>query len=185
MARLLGCVCAVLGVMCVSPQEAYGQVNPVDPPEWTDCASAEGWVGEASRRWVENSGLVRFAREELGLWTGCVGRVEDHFDGAAYGTVRLMFEGEESLSLTTMPISTSITSWESARGFERVDAVRAAVRDHTEAIGVEIDWETPERDEDAAGVLERFWDPDPGMNASVSFRYVSGRLVSVTFSMAL
>jgi hypothetical protein len=145
----------------------------------------EGWVGEESRRWVQNSRLVKSATNEFGLWTGCLGRVEDHFDGAEYGTVRLTFEGEVSLSLTTMPISTSITSWESVHGFEREDAVRAAVRDHTEAIGVEIDWETAEREEDAEGVLERLWDPEPGMNASVSFRYVSGRLVSVTFSMAL
>ena len=176
---------ATLGVLLSTPAAILGQLDGSDQPEWVACDSADGWVVEASSRFANNSRLAGFAADEFGPSSVCDGRVEDHFDDVAYGSVRLTYADSVTLTLTTMPLSTSIESLRSIDGFEREAAVIDAVRRHAEGTGVNIDWDVAEREDAAVGFVERYRDPEPGLNASVSLRYVGGRLVEVTFSMAL
>lgn len=129
-------------------------------------------------------GLLRFSVEEFGEPVECDGSVTDEFDGARYGIVSFRFRGGATFTVETMPPSLRIATLLDAGGFDESDRIVEAARRYASDLGLAIVWESPERSNEGAEVTEQFWDPDPGLNGSVSFTRASESLVSVRVSMA-
>lgn len=146
--------------------------------------ATETWVSDAAARVRDYDGLYRFAVAQFGVPTACDGRVTTEFDGASFGVVRYSFASGVTFELETMPPSVSLVTLRTATGFDDDAAVMEAVRAYASGRGLSIDWTTPERTSDEAGSTEQFWDPDPGLNASVSLTRADGVLVAVRVSMA-
>jgi hypothetical protein len=156
------------------------------PPAREPCGGADThpWVTEAAERARSQDGLFRFTSTELGQPIACDGTVTGEFDGASFGTVVFGFPEGVTLSFETMPPAVSIVTLSRPDGFEDPAGVQAAVRRYAGGSGLSIKWEDPERSADGDVLIERFWDPDPGLNASVSLTWLSGALVSLRVSRA-
>ncbi|NNF14882.1 MAG: hypothetical protein HKN72_16765 [Gemmatimonadetes bacterium] len=141
-------------------------------------------MSQAAERVRAYDGLYGFAVASLGEPTECEGMVTTEFDGAAFGVVRYGFASGVTFELETMPPSVSIVILRAPNGFEDAAAVVRAVREYASGRGLSIDWTAPERTSDETGVTEQFWDPDPGLNGSVSLTRAEGVLVTVRVSMA-
>lgn len=178
---------SVLASLACAPCLAYAQEALTGSAALIGCEdpSAAGWVVEASERLKGQNLLAQFAIARFGEPMECRGRVQDQFDGAEYGVVRLVFHNGVSLALKTMPIETMIVSLERREGIPLAEDVALVLRQYAESLGLEIDWTTSERSTDGELDVETFWDPTPGLNASALFRRVSGRLIEVRLSMAL
>ena len=143
------------------------------------------WVGDLRDRVTAYNSLAHFAREQYGEPLACAGSVTTEFDGAKFGIVLLTFPGGVTLEVETMPPETSLVTLTHPAGFGDGVAVKEAVRAHTAGIGLAVDWEAPEESMEGDQVVRRFWDPDPGLNASASLYYSGGTLMAVRVSMAL
>jgi len=152
---------------------------PCDGPE------PDPWVVDFRDRVLAYDGLARYAVSRWGEPVSCQGEVTIEFDGVSYGTLSLVFRGDVSLIVETVPIETSIVILDAPLGFDDRASVEAALRAHAEAVGVAIDWTQPTTVGDRNHLMQTFWDPDPGVNASASLDIAEGVLVAVSFSLAL
>jgi hypothetical protein len=151
-----------------------------------DAADTDPFVGELRDRVLAYSGLAAHALDRHGPVVACVGAVSDDFDGMRFGGIALRFEGGVELEVTTHPPESSVSELRAPDGFADPDATIAALRAHVERIGLRIDWSAMEVETGPDGErIERYWDPEPGLNASASLSYADGRLVAVRVGMAL
>lgn len=163
------------------------------PMGWTEAWSAtvvcegpsvDAWVSAAAERVRMYDDLFAFAVDKFGEPTACEGRTTTEFDGAQFGTVQYAFSSGVSFHLETMPPAVSIVTLRSEDGFADPEGVVDAVRLYSAGRGLSIDWEAPERGGGAGAETEQYWDPDPGLNGSVTITRVGGALVAVRVSMA-
>jgi hypothetical protein len=143
------------------------------------------WVTERRDRTLRYDGVVHFAVERFGPPMACDGAVTTEFDGVPYGRVVLTFEGGIEYQVETMPIETSVRALRAAGGFGDVAAVEELLRAEAADIGFDIDWSSPEETVEGTMVTRRYRDPEPGLNASVSFVYHDEVLIEARLSMAL
>jgi len=178
---LLGLVglIGLLGSIGIGAAFARPTIEPCDGP------GVDPWIGELRDRVTSYDGLARFALEHYGAPVACEGAVTSEFDGAKFGTLLLSFPEGVTLEVETMPPETSIVTLQSPSGFHDEGVILAALRARTAEIGLAIDWEAPEESMEGNRSVRRFWDPDPGLNASASLVYSAGVLVAVGVSMAL
>jgi predicted TIM-barrel fold metal-dependent hydrolase len=146
--------------------------------------NADPWVVAAADRIRGEDDLFRFAASEFGRPIACAGSVAGAFDGAEFGAVLFRFPEGVSFELETMPPAVSMVTLRRPAGFSDPDRILAAVRSYAAGRGLSIRWAEPERTVDGEEVVERYWDPAPGLNASAALTWSSGRLVSVRVSLA-
>lgn len=149
-----------------------------------DGENADPWVAATAERARNHDGLLHFAIGKLGQPVECEGRVTDEFDSESFGTVLFRFSEGATFELETMPPSVSIVTLRDSGGFDEPAEVLEALRSYTVGRGLSIVWEDPERSAGGDEVIEQFWDPEPGLNASASLTWSSGVLVSVRVSLA-
>lgn len=150
-----------------------------------DGPDADPWVTELRDRVLTFDELVAFAVAAYGAPLRCEGEVNDEFDGMKFGSLRLDFSEGASFEVETMPPETSVATLSAPSGFVDEVLARQVLQVYAERIGVEVDWTAPEVSVQGDTRVERFWDPDPGLNASASHVYAAGSLVELRFSMAL
>ena len=155
--------------------------------KWPPCdgPDADPWVVELRDRVLAYDVLVGFAVESFGAPLTCEGAVTSEFDGMRFGSLRLSFSDGASLQIETMPPEASAVALRVPGGFADEAVARRGLEDYTERIGVEIDWTAPEVTVEGPSRVERFWDPDSGLNASASLVYSGVSLIGLRFSMAL
>ena len=146
--------------------------------------SVDAWVAAAAERVRMYDDLFAFAVDRFGEPTGCYVRTATEFDGAQFGTVQYHFSSGVTFQLETMPPAVSIVTLRSEDGFADPEGVIEAVRLYSAGRGLAIDWEEPEHRGGAEDSIEQYWDPDPGLNGSVTLTRVAGALVAVRVSMA-
>ena len=155
-----------------------GWPGPCEGPD------ADAWVVEAGERARSYDGLLRFSIEEFGPPVECDGKVTDEFDGGEFGMVLFRFSAGTTFEIETMPPSVGIVTLRHPVGFDDPAKVLEAVRRYATGLGLSIDWEDPERSSEGQERTERYWDPDPGLNASVSLTWSAGSLLAVRVSLA-
>ena len=134
---------------------------------------------------LEYDGLARFAARSYGAPLNCEGERTTEFDGAWFGNVRLTFESDVTLEVSTMPPESSVVILSSPTGFADDERIRDALVDYGTERGLAVDWSAPEITSNDDDVVHTYWDPDPGLNASASLVYSRGVLVAVRAGMAL
>jgi len=154
---------------------------------WSACdgPDADPWARELRDRVLGFDELVGFALEEHGAPLTCEGAVRTEFDGMKFGSLRLTFSEGATFQIETMPPEASAVTLRAPSGFADEELARQVLEDYTERIGVGIDWTAGESTSEGHERVERFWDPDEGLNASASLVYAGGSLVALRFSMAL
>jgi hypothetical protein len=150
-----------------------------------DGPDTDPWVIELRDRVLGFDELVGFALEEYGAPLTCEGAVGTEFDGMKFGSLRLTFSEGATFHVETMPPEASSVTLRAPSGFANEALARQVLEEYTERIGVKIDWASGEPTTEGDGRVERFWDPDEGLNASASLVYAGGSLVALRFSMAL
>jgi hypothetical protein len=128
--------------------------------------------------------LARFAEQRFGAPTGCEGAVTTEFDGVKFGTLLVSFPGGYSLEIVTMPIESSVTTLRADSGFPDESEIRGVLQRYCSGIGLAIDWTTPEERARGDEIVQQFWDPRPGINASASLIFSGDRLVAIGVSFA-
>ena len=134
---------------------------------------------------LEFDGLARLAAQSYGAPLTCEGDRTSEFDGAWFGNVRLTFESDVTLEVSTMPPESSVVILRSPTGFANEERIREALVDYAADRGLAVEWSTPEITSNGDDVVHTYWDPDPGLNASASLVYSRGVLVAVRAGMAL
>ena len=154
---------------------------------WSACDGPESdpWVRELRDRVLGFDELVGFAVEAYGAPLTCDGAVRTEFDGMKFGALHLTFSEGATFQIETMPPEASAVTLRAPSGFADEELTRQVLENYTERIGVEIDWTAAEPATEGDERVERFWDPDEGLNASASLVYSGGSLVALRFSMAL
>lgn len=176
---------AALRVVAFAVATSFG-TGPVHAQAPCDGADTDPFVGELRDRVLAYSGLAAHAVERHGPVVACIGAVTDDFDGMRFGEVTLRFEDGVELQVATQPPESSVAELRAPDGFADPEATIAALRLYAEGIGLRVDWSTPEIEAGPDGErIEWYWDPDPGLNASASLVYATGRLVAIRLSMAL
>ncbi|MDH3223376.1 MAG: hypothetical protein OEO23_06640 [Gemmatimonadota bacterium] len=148
-----------------------------------DGPDADPWVLEMARRLLEGDGLLRFAGSEFGQVLSCEGRIHE-FDGFTFGTVAFELEGGAVFEFETMPPAVRRSVLRHPYGFGEEERVLEATRAYASGLGLDIEWEDPERASGDGLLTEQYWDPDPGLNGSVLLARRGEVLVSVTVTMA-
>jgi hypothetical protein len=173
----------ILALAAVGAMPAHAQAGAQSS---CDAAGTDPFVGELRDRVLAYSGLAAHALERHGPVVACVGAMTDDFDGVTFGGVTLRFEDGVELEVTTQPPESSASELRASDGFADPDATIAALRAHVEGIGLRVDWSAMDVETGPDGErIERYWDPEPGLNASASLVYAEGRLVAVRVGMAL
>lgn len=131
--------------------------------------------------------LFEYAITKFGEPNSCSGRVTSEFDGRKYGNISFVWDSGESYSVTTMPIETSITKFESVGGFSDAVSVKNMVKRHTDKKGFKIDWSVVvEKTTTENGVVETFTGGHPGMNLHARLHYnKENKLTGAVISWAL
>ncbi|MDH4351576.1 MAG: hypothetical protein OEY20_09145 [Gemmatimonadota bacterium] len=153
--------------------------RPCDGPD------VDPWVGELRDRVLTYNGLARVAVERYGVPITCEGAVTTEFDGMRFGFVHLRFREGVRLRVETMPPETSVVLLQAASGFDDAPFVIEALHQYARDVGVAIDWQAPHTSIDGDRRVETYQDPEPGLNASASLRFVEGRLMAVEFGLAI
>jgi len=143
------------------------------------------WVSDFRSRVESYDALYQLAVERYGPPSECEGAVTMEFDGVNFGSLIFGFRGGITYSVETMPPESSVRVLRAPGGFEEPEQVQQALRDYASGIGLAIDWSTPEVSEEAGEVIHRFWDPEPGLNASGFLIFLDDTLVGIGSSLAL
>ena len=152
---------------------------PCEGPE------ADPWVADFLSRVEAFDALYQFVVDEHGPPTTCAGTVTMEFDGARFGLLMLGFPDGVAFSVETLPPESGVTTLRAASGFPDLESVRGALESYAAGRGLAIDWSTPEIVTEGDEVVQTFWDPEPGLNASASLIFVGDALVGVRLSLAL
>ena len=181
---------AFLGLLLLaypgSAMDGGGQVGiPVQERQQCGVEGVDPWVAGLRDRVMTYDGLARFAVDRFGALTSCEGAVTAEFDGSRFGKVLLGFPEGVSLEVETMPVESSVTTLRSEKGFQDGSRMRQLLEEYTGGMGLEIDWSAAEVHTEGTELIQQYWDPDPGLNASASLIYSGDRLVAVRVSLAL
>lgn len=170
-------VCGVLVSLAIGRASAGAQDS-------CEAADLHPWVVEMIAHIEMEDSLFRFARETFAAPLECGGSVAGEFEGVPFGEVAFRFGGGVVLRIETMPPLVRSVSLEHPVGFSDAPGVQEAARTYAGESGFEIDWSEPERSVIEDSVTDQYWDPDPGLNASVTFTWSDGRLVAIRVSSA-
>ena len=156
-------------------------------PTWPACdgPDEDPWVLELRERILQFDDLAGFAVESYGAPLTCEGAVTTEFDGMKYGSLRLGFSEGAGFQVETMPPEASVVTLRAPTGFEDEAQARQVLEGYADSIGLEIDWTAPEVTTEAGERTETFWDPDTGLNGSVSLIFADSSLVGLRLRMAL
>ena len=150
-----------------------------------DHADADPWIAEAGVRLMEAGSRTAALLEGHGDPDRCEGVVTQRFEGVTYGSITLTFTGGVEYSIATMPFETTIQKLVAVNGFPDEERLRERVRLYMDGVGFHIRWDDPTIEEDNGSRTEMYRDPEPGMNALVSFVRRDDRLVRVGISWSL
>ena len=153
-------------------------VTPCDSPE------TDPWVTALRARIVSFDALARYAIQLYGPPEACEGSVSLEFDGEKFGVLRLDFPGSASLRIETMPPEASVLMFSAEVGFEDEAAARISLESYALSRGLDIDWSNPTVEGDSRTRIETFWDPQPGVNGSVTLHFVEDILVGLGLNLA-
>ena len=171
---------AALGV--AGPMDAAAQAPDAQVPD--ACRDVEPWAADLAGRSLSYGALGRLATTWQGAPVSCEGAGDMEFEGRRFGTVTVAFGNGLAFSVWTFPPEGSVTRLTMDVGFDEPEVVTAVAREHAEGFGLRVDWSMPELSEEDGRRVETYWDPAPGLNASVSFVRDRGRLVEVRISAA-
>ena len=143
------------------------------------------WVTELRDRVLARDQLALYAIERYGEPLSCDGTVTSEFEGGKFGSLVLGFSEGASYRIEVMPPEAQIVELDVPMGFDVASSARELMRAYAEEVGVEIDWETPTARMFGDRREETYWDPDDGLNASVTLTYRAETLIAVRFSLAL
>jgi len=161
-----------------------GVARPAREP--CDGPGASTWASDFRDRMLAYDGLARFALETYGDPVTCDGEVTAEFDGALFGSLRLTFATGITLEAHTQPPESSVTLLRSASGFADAGALREMLRAHAADVGLRIAWSAaPEVAAEDGERVERYRDPEPGLNAAALLVFRGDDLVAVGLSLAL
>lgn len=151
-----------------------------------DCedSGVHPWVRETASNLLERDGLLRFAMSEFGEVASCEGRVTQEFDETTFGQIVFELESGVALEFETMPPAVRLAALWHPSGFAQELRILDAAREYARGLGLAVEWEDPERSSREGIEAEAYWDPDPGMNGSVTLMRRGGVLVGVTVSLA-
>jgi len=154
---------------------------------WPACdgPEADPWVRELRDRVLRFDELAGFAVGSYGAPLTCEGAVSTEFDGMKFGSLCLGFSEGATFRVETLPPESSVVTLRVPSGFTDEAAARQSLEVYAADVGLEIDWTTPEFTTEGDEQVQTFWDPDPGLNGSVSMIFLEGTLVAVRLSMAL
>ncbi len=150
----------------------------------TACGQVDPWAAGLAERSLTYGAMGRFATTWQGAPVSCAGGPDAEFDGRSFGTVTVSFENGLVFAVRTFPPEGSVTRMTLPGGFDDPELVVAVARDHAEGFGLRVDWSDPELTREDGRTVETYWDPEPGLNASVSFVRDGPRLVEVRISAA-
>jgi hypothetical protein len=179
----------LLRVVAAVAAMASGVADPAGVPtraEPCDGPDASAWAAAFRDRMLAYDGLARFAVAEFGAPVACDGTVTGDFDGAVYGTLVLTFAQGVTVEASTQPPESSVVFLRAASGFGSAERVRELLLTTAAEMGLRIDWSAaPEVTLEGDERVERYWDPDPGLNASAALVFRVGVLVAVGLGLAL
>ena len=171
-------------VLAVALALASGaSVAPRGDPDPCEGPQADAWVAAYRDRLLAQDSLLAFATATFGAWTSCEGDSFD-FEGATYGGVVLTLPREVRFESMTQPPRVVVGRLAAPRGVTDGARARDAIARYAGSHGLVIDWSAAEVEDDGVRRREQYWDPDPGLNGSVTLVFESGRLVEVGFAMA-
>ena len=170
------------GCFATRPSEPSHQRTKLQPCESGD---VDHWVTDLRDRVLARDRLVLYAIERYGEPIRCDGTVTSAFGGESFGNLVLGFSEGASYRIEVMPPEAQIVELEAPMGFDVANSAIELMRAYAEEVGVEIDWTTPTARTFGDRQEETYWDPDDGLNASVTFTYRSEALIAVRFSLAL
>lgn len=150
----------------------------------TACRDVEPWAAGLAERSLTYGAMGRFATTWQGAPVSCAGGSDSEFDGRRFGTVTVSFENGLVFAVRTFPPEGSVTRMTLPGGFDDPELVVAVARDHAEGFGLRVDWSEPALSREEGRTVETYWDPEPGLNASVSFVRDGTRLVEVRIAAA-
>lgn len=176
-------ISGILALVVVGAAGTWADLAPVSRLA-CEGPDVDPFVTDLRDRVLRYNGLAHWLIEAQGQPLTCEGSVTSEFDGALFGTVTLGFPDGTTLQIETMPPEISLVSVGNVSGFTDEEALRRVVETYTSDGGLDIDWSTPEVSDGPDGRVETYWDPTPGLNASVAFTYIDGVLVSVRVGMA-
>ncbi len=154
----------VVALTAVRPANVSGQVSVA-------CEGVEAWAAGLALTWQ-------------GAPVSCEGGADSEFDGSRFGSVEVGFRNGLVFAVRTFAPEGSVTRVRLEDGFDDPDLVLAAARDHAEGFGLRVDWSLPDVSTEEGLRVERYWDPEPGLNASVSLLWDAARLVEVRITAA-
>lgn len=181
-------ILSVIGLLVAAPASSSARADLTPPLRRQDICDDPGvdpWVRELRDSVLTGDALARFARDVYGGPPECRGSVTSEFDGNKFGEVILDFPGGASLEVRTQPPESSVTTLRADSGFPDESEIRDLLRRYAADIGLAIDWTAPTEERRGGDRIQRFADPDPGLNASVSLVFRDDRLVAVLLSLAL
>ncbi|MEZ4416206.1 MAG: hypothetical protein R3E10_10720 [Gemmatimonadota bacterium] len=159
--------------------DLLARVEPCDGP------GAHPWLVETRDRLLAEDRLAGHAVQRFGPPLRCEGSIGMEEAGAVFGTVRLGFAEGASLELTTLPPESSILTLRAPQGLGADAEARSLLERYASERGLHVEWDSYEVTQEGDETLHTWWDPDPGLNASVSLLYSQKRLVGLRVSMAL
>lgn len=174
-----------MGVLELAVLSAAWLSWPATPARQCEGPAVDPWVSDFRSRVESYDALYQLAVERYGPRSECEGAVTMEFDGVNFGSLIFGFRGGITYSVETMPPESSVRVLRAPGGFDEPEQVQQALRDYASGIGLAIDWSTPEISEEAGEVIHRFWDPEPGLNASGFLIFLDDTLVGIGSSMAL
>lgn len=153
-------------------------VTPCDTPE------TDPWVRALRARILSFDALAHYAIQLYGPPEACEGSVSLELEGEKFGVLHLDFSGSASLRIETMPPEASVLMFSVEVGFEDEAAARGLLESYALSRGLDIDWSNPTVEGDSRTRVETFWDPQPGVNGSVTLHFVEEILVGLGLSLA-
>jgi len=143
------------------------------------------WVTDMRDRVLARDRLALYAIERYGEPLRCDGTVTSELEGGKFGTLVLGFSEGASYRIEVMPPEAQIVELDVPMGFDVSSSARELMTAYAEEVGVEIDWAAPTARDLGDRREETYWDPDDGLNASVTYTYRAEALIAVRFSLAL
>jgi hypothetical protein len=149
-----------------------------------DDSSADPRLVEFQQRFLTTNELARYATERFGAPHSCLGAVTAESEYGSFGTVQLTFAGDATLTLETYPPEAGVVTLMVPAGFPDEQAARQLLREVLARTGLNVEWTRPEVTIDGSTRIERFWDPEPGLNGWGEWVITDGKLTALRYGMA-
>ncbi|NNF29680.1 MAG: hypothetical protein HKN73_20825 [Gemmatimonadetes bacterium] len=145
---------------------------------------SDPWVRQLSSDLLARDGLLSFALSEFGPVVACAGEVTQRFDGRTFGQIAFEVGGGVTVEFETMPPAVWTATVSHPNGFVEETRLLEVARSYAAGLGLQVVWDGPERSSREGVDREQYWDPDPGLNGSVTVMRRQGVLVAIRVSMA-